>query len=322
MVAETDHAKIVDSKTLRSDSTAAHLFLKAVRLYTFNTPIAKGKYRIYQTALNLVKHKPKSTFACVRDGRIFEVDLTTGMQETLFFIGEYERAISAIADRLISDGDVCIDAGANFGWYTTLMSLKAGKDGEVHSFEPTPSTFELLEKNRKLAVFPDRIFVNNLALGDREDKVTINVFGGQPTGHASLSAKDECGVETFDCRMVTLDSYLEANRVGEVAFVKVDIEGAELMFLQGAERLFKQSVPPIFLIEMALAQSKNFGYLPNDIIEFLRVRHAYEFYKVDEITGKLQMIDGFSAEDIGANVFCISSEAPECVRSVIDQFLA
>lgn len=322
MVAGNDDAKLPRSITLRSHSAAADLFLKVVRLYTFNTPIAKGKYRLYQAALSLVKNKPNSAFTRVKDGRKFEVDMTTGMQETLFFIGEYERAISAIAERLISKGNVCIDAGANFGWYTTLMSLKAGREGEVHSFEPVPTTFALLEKNRKLAFFPDRIFVNNLALGDREDKVSINVFGGQPTGHASLSAKDERSVESFDCKMTTLDVYLEENRVGNVAFVKVDIEGAELMFLQGAERLFAQSVPPVFLMEMALAQSKNFGYLPNDLIEFLRERHAYEFFKVDEVSGKLHPIDGFSPEDIGANVFCVSTNATERVQLVIHESLA
>ncbi len=322
MLSENDDPNLAGPITLRSDSAAACLFLKAVRLYTFNTPITKGKYRLYQAALGLLKSRPRTIFTRVRDGRCFTVDLNTGMQETLFFIGEYERAISLIAERMIGKSDICIDAGANFGWYTTLMSLKAGSDGQVHSFEPTPSTFALLEKNRKLAFFPDRIFVNNLALGDREDKVSINVFGGQPTGHASLSAKDEIGVESFDCRMITLDSYIEANGVSDVAFVKVDIEGAELMFLQGAEHLFEQSAPPIFLIEMALAQSKNFGYLPNDLIEFLRERHPYEFFKVNEVSGKLHPIDGFSPEDIGANVFCIPSRASGRLSSVIKQFLA
>ncbi|HQZ83190.1 MAG TPA: hypothetical protein PLR83_08220 [Pyrinomonadaceae bacterium] len=135
----------------RPDSSDEHFFrdafLKAVRFYTYNTPIAKGKYRLFQTALGLLKEKPTAIDAQAKDGRRFLADLTTGMEEMLFFLGEYEPAISAIAKRLIRKGDICLDVGANFGWYTTMMAMLAGPDGEVHSFEPVPTTYRQLERN-------------------------------------------------------------------------------------------------------------------------------------------------------------------------------
>ena len=71
------------------------------------------------------------------------------------------------------------------------------------------------------------MFINNLALGDDEGTVSINVFDDLPTGHASLSSQGRSDAAVFECRMVTLDSYLEEHDVGPVNFVKVDIEGAE-----------------------------------------------------------------------------------------------
>jgi len=194
--------------------------------------------------------------------------------------------------------------GANFGWYTTVFHKYCGASGEVHSFEPTPPTFRELEGNYRLMGSPPNVHINNLGLGDRVDELTINLFEGLASGHASMSDQDRTDAISFRCKVVTLDSYLEENDVGEVKFVKVDIEGAEMMFLRGAERLFKQTTPPIFLMEMALQQAKNFGYRPNDLIEFIRDRAEYDFYKVDEPGMRLIRIDGFPPDDIGANVIC------------------
>jgi FkbM family methyltransferase len=201
------------------------------------------------------------------------------------------------------------------------MSQLAGPAGSVHAFEPVPKTFSELERNRTVAEFPERIFANNLALGDSEGTVTINLFDGLPSGHASLSAKGGSVGSSFECRMMTLDRYMTDNNVGDVNFVKADIEGAEMMFLRGAGRLFEQSVPPVFLMEMALAQTKEFGYLPNDLISFIKARGNYSFYKVDEDAGSLIAIGGFEDDDIGANVFCVPSSAPQTVHDAIAKYL-
>lgn len=302
-------------------TSLAEMWLRFVRLYTFNTPIPKGKYRLYQTALKSIKHKPRALFTEIKDGRKFVVDLTTGMQETLFFIGEYERFITEVTKQLIGKDDVCLDVGANFGWYTTLMSARIGESGSVHSFEPVPKSFEELSRNCKLLSHPENAHTNNFALGDSDGTVKINLFNDQPSGHASLAAKATEGAATFDCRMRTLDGYLSENKVGDVAFMKADIEGAELMLLRGADRLFEQSIPPIILMEMALEQSQHFGYKPNDLIKYIGGKAKYDFYKIDEPNERLVKIDGFADNGFGANVFCIPQNIDEAKKSVINQFL-
>lgn len=227
------------------------------------------------------------------------------MQDQVFFLGEYEKMLSGVASSLINKNDVCIDVGANFGWYTTLMAQKGGAGGEVHSFEPVPKSFRELVKNYELSGSPNYVFINEVALGDKKGVISINVFDGEPTGHASIALKHCGGSPSYQCNMETLDDYLVEHRVGDVNFVKVDIEGAELMFLQGAERLFKQEKPPIFLMEMALEQTRHFRYLPNDLIQFIGSRGCYEFFAADEARDRLRRIDGFVQDDVGANVFCI-----------------
>jgi FkbM family methyltransferase len=294
--------------------------LRLVQLYTFNTPIRKGKYRLYQLALALCKTRPESLLVTLKDGRRFHANLTTGIQEAVYFIGEFEKVLTEIASRLIKPGYVCLDVGANFGWYTTLMANFATA-GEVHAFEPTPQSFFELKRNHALIGSPSNVKLNNLALGDKNGIVQIHLFDGLGTGNASLATKDNFESQAFDCVMVPLDEYLDKTGTTNVDFVKVDIEGAELMFLRGATRLFDQAVPPVFLIEMALGTTVSFGYHPQELIEFLDSHAEYEFFAVDEYQGTVRQIKGFAKDEIGANVFCIPRTGPDRNRDVINDYL-
>jgi FkbM family methyltransferase len=301
--------------------TIEEKLLRLVRLYTFNTPIKKGKYRLYQTALRFCKYPHSSLSVRIGDGRRFVANLTTGMQEGVFFLGEYEAVLTKIAGALVSEGDVCIDVGTNFGWYTSLMAMRIGPTGAIHAFEPMPQSFDELKQNYELMGSPPNVVLNNLALGDQCGTVQIHMFAGLTSGHASLAAKASIDSTTFDCKLITLDSYLIENAIDRVDFVKVDIEGAELMFLKGAERLFKQDVPPIFMMEMAVGQTVNFDYHPNELIEFIGERGDYEFFEVDEQMSAMRPIDGFAAGHIGANVFCIPRSVDGKKRSSISEYL-
>jgi FkbM family methyltransferase len=280
------------------------LWLRFIRLYTFNTPLDKGKYRLFTAALKLCKYDHDELHARAKDGRRFVANLSTGMHHQLYFLGQYEKAISDVAARLINTGDICLDVGANFGWYTTLMAILCGHNGSVHAFEPVPKTFRELETNVGLSGLKN-ITINQNALGDRRDTITIRLPKGEPTGHASIASKSQGNDDVFECEMLTLDNYLADNSIGDVNFVKVDIEGAEMMFLKGASKLFTQNVAPVILMEMALKQSKHFGYAPDDLVKFIRASGDYLFFAVDEQRCELFEIDGFEADNIGANVFCI-----------------
>lgn len=302
----------MQSNSLRE--TTEQLFLKFIRFYTFNTPFSRGKYRLYQSALKICRYPPTNIKTKTQDGREYVVDLTNGMGETVFFLGEYEPAVTQTISSVIKSGDVCLDIGANFGWFALLLhrlcadgkNQNASETGEVHAFEPMPQVFATLQKNWKLMGEPKNVFLNNLALGDEIKKVNLYRFADLPDGFSSLSNEmDKSNFETFPVQMITLDSYLTDKKIDEVNFVKLDVEGAELLFLKGATKLFLQKIPPIFMVEMALGTTKNFGYLPNDLIEFIRQYADYNFYALNEYDFSLRKIDGFAPEEIGANVLCV-----------------
>lgn len=280
-------------------------FQRVIRFYTFNTPIKKGKYRIASAGLGLKKHFPKQVVAKTFDGRTLKVNFDNHFAHYIYYLGEYEPAITELIKRIVKRGDICFDIGANIGWYTTFLQTLVGENGAVHSFEPVPPTFEILKENVENNRNEGVVTLNNLALGNTEGEVDLHVFDEMPDGHASISDFGLTEFKTYKSRISTLDSYLNEKQIDNVKFVKIDIEGAELMMLSGAANLFKQELPPIFEIEMALNTAKGFGYLPNDIIDFINAQREYDFYAIDEISGRLKKIESLKPAEIGANVLCI-----------------
>ncbi len=285
--------------------TGVSLLQKFIRNYTFYSPIQKGKYRLSDLAIRLSRKSPDEITVRTADGRELLIDIAKGSYRYLYFTGEYETAISNLLRRIIAPGDICLDIGANIGWYTTLFQKLVGNEGEVHAFEPVPPIFDRLKHNIKVNEPPKNVRLNNFALGDTETTVDLHIFADLPDGHASIATFDHKEFEVFPSRMTTLDSYITANGIENVNLIKIDIEGAELMMLKGASKLFSQNQLPVLEIEMALATTSGFNYLPNDIIKYIRHQADYVFFAIDERTSKLREIKGFDSEDIGANVLCL-----------------
>lgn len=278
---------------------------RLARLYTFNSPIRKGKYRLALASLRLEEHLPKRLRIETIDGRSLKTNFNNDSAYFLYFLGEYEPEITKIIRSIVKPGFVCFDIGGNIGWYTTLLQQLVGKNGQVHSFEPVPATFEILQENVKSNANSEVVKLNNFALSESEGVVLMNVFDDLPDGHASMADFGRSEKRTFECPVRTLNSYMEQNAIDSVDFVKIDIEGAELMMLKGATRLFELEQLPVFEIEMALDTTRGFGYLPNDILEFFKAHGDFEYFAINEENGKLEPLKSFRNEDRGANVLCI-----------------
>lgn len=278
---------------------------KMARLYTFHTPLKRGRHRVASFARNLVKDFPEELLTTTRDGREIIANPATHTYQDVYFLGEYEPIVTEVIAEIVRKNDVCLDIGANIGWYSTLMQKLVGENGRVYAFEPVPNSFSLLSRNVELNSDFDNVFINNVALGETEGEIEIYLFDNLPDGHASLAKIDNADYRAIKSQMITLDSFIEKNEIGEINFIKADVEGAELTMLKGAKKIFEQSVPPLMEIEMALHTSKGFGYLPNDLIEFISGQRDYKFYRIDELKLQLKEIEGFTPNDDGANVLCV-----------------
>jgi FkbM family methyltransferase len=151
-----------------------------------------------------------------------------------------QRAEFGVIRRHVRRGDLVCDIGAYKGSFIYWLSTWVG-DGRVVAFEPQP------DLARALADVCGVIGLRNVKV---EAKAVYSRSGDQelflPTGHrpgASLhrQAAGREGLTTLSVPVVSLDEYFDQN--DRVRLFKIDVEGAELEVLKGAERILRQHAP-------------------------------------------------------------------------------
>lgn len=144
----------------------------------------------------------------------------------------YMAAITA----MLKPGDLVMDLGANMGVVTQSL---AATGADVIAYEPDPFAFATLQQ--KFADFPNVTLVN-AAVGVGAGTVRLmraDNFGENPQGASVKSTILEGGrridaENAIDVPLVDFPSLVQETVLarGEIAFVKMDIEGAELEILE------------------------------------------------------------------------------------------
>ncbi len=143
-------------------------------------------------------------------------------------VEDLEPELVAFLIRAIRPGDTVVDAGANVGLFTMLMSRLVGPSGLVHAFEPHPDTAGRLDRNVALNKAVN-VTVHELALWDTNRDLTL--YTCFEPGLASLRPYDGwTGSRTV--RTERLDRVLPV----PPRLIKLDVEGSELAALKGCEK--------------------------------------------------------------------------------------
>ena len=117
-------------------------------------------------------------------GKRMNVILPEVVSSDIRRFGYIEESVANFLINYASEGDCLIDVGAHFGFFSLLMADMVGKNGSVHSFEPTPSTFSVLKNNIKIE---ENIFINNNAIWDLETEIEFNDYGLSSSAFNSIN---------------------------------------------------------------------------------------------------------------------------------------
>lgn len=114
------------------------------------------------------------------------------------------------------------------------------------AFEPVPETAAVLQKNLELNKLSERATVRQAAAFDRTGTVELHVPGeeGSQSSMASAGFRDKSGhVIRVDATMLDL----EAETLGKVSLMKIDVEGFEDRVLLGASRILAEDRPTMII---------------------------------------------------------------------------
>lgn len=163
--------------------------------------------------------------------------------------GPVEPEVVAFIERVVHNGWVTADIGAFAGYYTLLLSKLVGSTGQVHSFEPVPENFELLDSNVKLNRCVN-VAANQLALGARDNETKFTRLRGRYMPYGTLlSRRDPSRYEDISVPVRSLDSYLASKGWPCLHFAKIDVEAAEVRVLEGMYETLRR-FSPMLLIEI------------------------------------------------------------------------
>lgn len=162
-----------------------------------------------------------------------------------FVFGTYECEVTKIIEQVVRSEWVAIDVGAHVGYHTLLLAKQVGPAGKVIAFEPLAENCKVLEENVRLNGYAN-IVVENKAVVDRSGHVVMVRKNDDPltcTASVARGLGAKVGAVSLD------DYFAQFPNHRRVAFIKMDIEGAEVAALEGMTRLLGND-RPILLIEI------------------------------------------------------------------------
>lgn len=186
----------------------------------------------------------------------------------LFFLGEYEEIAKEMTSgtydnffytdpilKRVLSRSLCWDVGAHFGYHSLAF---ASLGGRVVAFEPNAENAARLKLNlQRNPLLANKIRLRHEALSDHDGIVNFfqsNDLSGPSSGsHLAHATKplESSVYRNFQPVRITARQADSLIADGEEApqIIKVDVEGAELLMLQGARELLK-SQKPVLLIEV------------------------------------------------------------------------
>jgi FkbM family methyltransferase len=174
-----------------------------------------------------------------------------------------------LCSRLIREGDVVFDVGGHIGYMALYFASLAGARGRVFVFEPESSNLRYIRANIERATHKNVVLVeeavgseNGFATFWSEDLTGQNgsiIPGYVGVGTTAKSHGVQAVTREVTVPVVTLDSF--AGRLGVApGFVKIDIEGAELLALRGMGNILA-SARPRMMIEVTNESERVFETL-------------------------------------------------------------
>jgi FkbM family methyltransferase len=201
---------------------------------------SRGAAPLLQVKLDLDPERPneRSILNCLKSGSSFEPD------------------VANVLVRVLGEGDVAVDVGANVGYLTVLAAMLVGPSGHVVSFEPDAENVARLRANLALNDC-NNVTVIEKAVTNQVGEVEFFINSDDSGGNALWdpaqfpgNLKSLATPKRFTLQGTTLDAEWEQLRLPVPKVIKIDTEGADQRVLEGMRDLLARQQPRFVIAEL------------------------------------------------------------------------
>jgi FkbM family methyltransferase len=165
-----------------------------------------------------------------------------------YWLGTYEADLQTAVDELVKPGWVAYDVGANIGFVSLILAQKLGESGKIFAFEALPDNLERLRAHVEMNDLASRVTVIPGAVTATSERVRFLKGPSGAMGKAEGSAgRSEQDRESIEVPGIALDDFIYRDGNPPPQIIKMDIEGGEVLALQGMSRVLTETRPVILL---------------------------------------------------------------------------
>ncbi len=210
--------------------------------------------------------------------------------------GFYEPEVTSAVRALLKPGQTFVDIGANIGYFSLLAARLVGPEGNVFSFEPMAPNYSLFLKSIKLNGFRN-ISSQQVAVSNENKSVSMMLWDRNNSGSFHLLNDPSWNREIYVVEGKRMDDVL---RDQPVHLVKIDVEGAEGLVIEGMAETIRRCRPliimefaPASLIDISkisgeqlLGKLAGFGYYFQDVESFHGKFHSKSISQLTDLLSK------------------------------------
>lgn len=209
------------------------------------------------------------------------------LREVLFFFSldltknlAYDRLSRQLIRKCILPDDNCVDVGAHTGDVLKFIAKQVPK-GQHMAFEPIPQFYEYLKSN-----WEGRVRIYPYALSDTSGKSEFQWVKNAPA-YSGLKKRQykvrQADIETIEVETRRLDGFKNPEK--SIRFIKIDVEGAELLVLNGALEILRTD-RPFILFEFGLGASEYYKTTTKELYQFFNTKDYGLFTLKDALKKK------------------------------------
>lgn len=242
------------------------------------------------------------------NGLKYIADLRSYTENYTPWTGEYEGKTMASILPLVPKNMNVLDIGANVGYWTINLASRITDKNKVFSFEPVGSNYNRILEHIRLNGLSNKCFVYNIGLSDKETTANIHINPSDlQNGASTFNATIQEG--EGDCLVQKLDDLYIKEKIKNVGFIKIDVEGFEVKAFRGAAKFLSENRPVIYgeftpdLIYKAGDKPQEIFALLQDYT-FLQENkdNSFSYLKDEHYTRDLLLVPNEKLEEIKAQI--------------------